>query len=230
MVTAITAYISQDGVVHREREQAEFADYNLTLRQDIRRFFTEEGLAPADGAVADILARWDLWKMGGYAGWVQSLAAPETSPALSLVAKPADARQQQLQLEMPAAAAAAPAQPVIVPAAPLPHEPRSPVNTTDEKERQFRRRVAVIALPNQHHRTIEKEFGDEFKLLLLDYANSMQKLESLRMYHKVIIMTRHAHPKTAAFLRSIGQEPMRVEGGIENLREALTGLYLATAA
>lgn len=225
MVTSITAYVSEDGQVHRDRREAEFADYNLSIRRDINRFLAEEKIAdPAGGPMANLIAKWDLWRLGGYAGWAatmhsEDLPAPTSAASAAHGPKAVDTRQQELVLEVH--------NPVIVPAAPSPREPK-PI-PGDGKSSQFRRLVAVVALPAQYHQQIEEEFGDEFKLLLVDYANSMEKLESLRGYHKVIVMTRHAHPRTAAFLRAVGQEPLRVEGGIDNLRDALTGLYLATA-
>jgi hypothetical protein len=215
LVTSITAYLSADGQVHRNLEEAEFCDYTLTVRRDIERFMAENGIDDPNSTLGNLVAKWELWRLGGYAGWLAGIkgeAAPE--PA-----------RLSVGLTVVETAAA--------PAAPEPNrEPQRPAlaSVGADKGAQFRRRVAVVALPALHHRTIEKEFGDEFKLMLLDYANAMPKLENLKLYHKVIVMTRHAHPKTVQLLRGIGQEPMLVNGDVDKLRETLTAMYLASAA
>lgn len=217
MVTSITAYLSADGQVHRNLEEAEFCDYNLTVRRDIERFMVESSIDDPNGTLVGLVAKWELWRLGGYAGWLAGLQGESPPPA-----------QPELPhlsvVETPAPATLARAEPVREP-----HRPALASVTTD-KSPAFRRRVAVVALPQLHHRTIEKEFGNEFKLMLLDYANAMPKLESLKQYHKVLVMTRHAHPKTVQLLRGIGQEPMLVNGDLDSLRETLTAMYLATAA
>jgi hypothetical protein len=221
LVTSITAYLSADGQVHRNLEEAEFCDYNLTVRQDIERFMAENGISDPNGTQATLLAKWELWRLGGYAGWLAGLKGEAPVPVAP--EPPAQAELPHLSIVDSAPSAEATSEPA--------RHPRTALaSVASEKSAGFRRRVAVVALPVIHHRTIEKEFGNEFKLMLLDYANAMPKLESLKLYHKVLVMTRHAHPKTVQLLRGIGQEPMLVNGDIDNLRETLTAMYLATAA
>lgn len=210
MAKAITAYVSDDGQVHRSQEEAEWADYGLALRKDIKDFMTQQGITDADGAMAALIGKWDLWRLGGYPGWLAGLRGEEApAPAPAPLAAPVEAPAPAVQLVPPVQRAPAPAG----------NEPLA-----------FRRRVAVIALPQIHHRMIENEFGKEFKLLLLDAADSMKALESLRAYHKVIVMTRRANGKTVQILRGIGQEPLLVNGDVDALRDALTAMYLASAA
>jgi len=208
----ITAYLSEDGQVHRSQEEAEWCDYGLALRVDIRDFLEQNKIADNDGVLAGMIGKWDLWRLGGYPGWLATLRGAEMPAAPVEIVVPAPAL------------AAVPAPPAVRPAQ------RASLPEKTDGAPQFRRRVAVVALPSIHHRTIENEFGAEFKLMLFDYANSMQKLESLRQYHKVIVMTRHAHPKTVQILRGIGQEPLQLNGDLESLRETLTEMYLATTA
>jgi hypothetical protein len=210
----ITAYVSDDGQVHRSQEEAEWADYGLALRKDVKDFMTQHGITDADGAMAALIGKWDLWRLGGYPGWLASLRGEQAPPAAPLQLAPVDV----------------PAPPVQLAPDPAPAPMQRAPAPGDKQPLAFRRRVAVIALPQIHHRIIENEFGKEFKLLLLDAADSMKALESLRAYHKVIVMTRRANGKTAQILRGIGQEPLLVNGDIDALRDALTAMYLASAA
>jgi hypothetical protein len=220
LVTSITAYLSADGQVHRNLEEAEFCDYNLTVRRDIERFMSEHDISDPNGTLGNLVAKWELWRLGGYAGWLAGIKGEAPVPAPH--EPPAQPELPHLSIveNAPGATATEPSR----------HPRTALASAAPEKTTGFRRRVAVVALPVVHHRTIEKEFGNEFKLMLLDYANAMPKLESLKLYHKVLVMTRHAHPKTVQLLRGIGQEPMLVNGDIDNLRETLTAMYLATAA
>jgi hypothetical protein len=210
----ITAYLSEDGQVHRSQEEAEWSDYGLALRKDIKDFMTQQGITDADSTMGNLIAKWDLWRLGGYPGWLAGVRGEEAPPAVPpLLAVPAAA-----PVEVPA--------PVQLVPAPMQRAPAP----ADKQPLAFRRRVAVIALPQIHHRTIENEFGKEFKLLLLDAADSMNKLESLRAYHKVIVMARRANGKTVQILRGIGQEPLQINGDLDALRDALTAMYLSSAA
>ncbi|MGZ8317553.1 MAG: hypothetical protein ACXWVD_00490 [Telluria sp.] len=213
MAIAITAYLAADGQVHRSLEEAEFADYSSSLATDVRDFIAQHGVLDRDGELARMICKWDLWRMGGYEGW---LAGREDAHML-------DAPPEQDRPEEPAAPAAAPAQPD--------HPPRHPrLVPVPRPSSEYRKRVAVVGLPKQYHRQVEKDFGTEFKLNLLDAKNSMDKLEGLRGYHKVIVMDKYAHPKALDILRRIGQEPLRLMGPVETLHEALTALYLQCAA
>jgi hypothetical protein len=207
MATPITAYLSADGQVHRSLEEADFCDYNLNVRQDIGRFMAESLIDDPNGTLASLVAKWELWRLGGYTGWLAGVKGEVQEPTHLTVVGTVSTQAKPEPAHAPQRAA--------------------PASGTTEK---FRRRVAVVALPAMHHRTVEKEFGDEFKLMLLDYANAMPKLESLKQYHKVIVMTRYAHAKTVQLLRGIGQEPMLVNGDLDSLRETLTAMYVATAA
>jgi hypothetical protein len=196
MAKAITAYVSDDGKVHTSMEEAEFADYTGHLTGDIRDFIAKEQLADKNGDIARVICKWDLWRQGGYDGWLAGRAAPTTAPAPT-----------------------APAAPALVKKAPAAEPERSP----------FRRRIAVVGIPTVHHRAIDREFGDEFKLTLID-THDMSKLEGLKSQHKVIVMSKWAHLKTIEVLRRIGQEPLIVHGALDVLRTTLTDLYLADQA
>lgn len=203
MAKAITAYVSDDGQMHQSMQEAEFADYSGNLSRDVRDFIVQEKMTDKTGELARVICKWDLWRMGGYDGWLagRKVAAPVAAhvpptapaPAPALVAKN------------------------VVPVTPEPE--RSP----------FRRRLAVVGLPMVHHRAIDREFGDEFKLTLLD-PHAMDKLEGLKSQHKVVVMSKWAHLKTIEVLRRIGQEPLMVHGALDVLRTTLTDLYLADQA
>jgi hypothetical protein len=210
LATPITAYLAEDGNLYRSREEAEWSDHALRLQNEIKEFLAKHTVRDADGTIANLIALWDQCRSGGYQAWVNMFRSKTADAAPPDVAAAAT---------VPLALAAPDPEPAV--AAPAPVVPAAPT--------AYRRRVAVVALPHIHHRTIEKEFGSEFKLLLLDYANAMPKLESLRQYHKVIVMTRHAHAKTVQLLRGIGQEPLQLRGDVDELRTVLTDMYVATS-
>lgn len=224
MVQPIKGYLSSDGLFHHSAEEAEFHEYRVGLTADIRDFIAEHKIDDRSGAIAGAISKWDLWRLGGYAGW---LVERQKDPGTPVPAAPRAEQPVTAEAKPVVVTAATPP----VPAAPAPR-PAAPIDTIDTKppvdaKPPFRRRVAVVALANMHHREIDRAFGDEFKLTLLDAHGAMDRLESLRAYHKVIVMTRQAHPKAIEVLRRIGQEPLLVHGAVPELKEALTDLYLA---
>lgn len=214
MAIAITAYLAADGQVHRSLEEAEFADYSNALATDVRDFITKNQVQDRDGELARLICKWDLWRLGGYEGW---LAGREDAHLLESSAAPSKEAPQQ------------PPPPAVQAPAPPQRHPRL-VQVPKPAAPEYRKRVGVVGLPKQYHRQVEKDFGNEFKLNLLDAKNSMDKLEGLRGYHKVIVMEKYAHPKALEILRRIGQEPLRLLGPVESLHDTLTALYLQSAA
>lgn len=230
MTQEITAYLSDDGRIFRNRADAQFADHLGVVGQRIATFLTEPGrVLPPDPA--ELLLTWEDWRIGGRAGWEETQRVlPPVQSALPLEAQPA-----------PSAEVTPPA-PVRAKPGPKPKDrtairdaleaARVTQQRKDAEDRPavktpsaYRKHVAVIGLFNIHHEHIVREFGNELKLTIYD-ADCIAKLHGLRACHKVVVMTKFVSHKHVELLKSIGQEPMLVMGGMDKLKEALTTIYV----
>jgi hypothetical protein len=231
----ITAYLSDDGRIFRNRADAQFADHLGVVGQRIATFLTEPGrVLPPDPA--ELLLTWEDWRIGGRVGWEETLQALHPAQAaLPLEAQP-----------VPSAEVTPPVAPVPARAKPGPkpkNKDRTAISDALEAARvtqqrkdaearpaaktpaAYRKHVAVIGLFNIHHEHIQREFGNELKLTIYD-ADCIAKLHGLRACHKVVVMTKFVSHKHVELLKSIGQEPMLVMGGMDKLKEALTTIYV----
>jgi hypothetical protein len=229
----ITAYLSDDGRIFRNRADAQFADHLIAVGQRIATFLTEPGrVLPLDSA--ELLLAWEDWRVGGPAGWADMQRTLQPVQAALLLEAP------------PAAAAEVTPPPAPARAKPGP-KPKDKTRTAicdaleaarvaqQRKQAEdrpavrtpvaYRKHVAVIGLFNIHHEHIQREFGNELKLTIYD-ADCISKLHGLRACHKVVCMTKFISHKHIELLKSIGQEPMIVMGGMDKLKEALTTIYV----
>lgn len=197
MAIAVTVYQSEDGQLHRSREDAEFADFSITMREDIGDFLRDQRQQDPDGHTLRLLCDWELWKFGGFAGWLKH-------------------REMELAGDRPPPAPL----PVALPAPPL-H--RSPTPSKAVKA-QHMKHVGVVGLEGKLHSLIEAEFKDAFKLTLLTPDESA-KVSSLKQCHKIFVMVKFIGQPTLHALQAAGHEPQRIHGGSSALREAMTTLY-----
>jgi hypothetical protein len=229
----ITAYLSDDGRIFRNRADAQFADHLGAVGQRIATFLTEPGRAlPLDPA--ELLLAWEDWRVGGPAGWQKMQQALQpVQAALSLEAQLAPAAVM-ISSSPPARAKPGP-KPKNKPATALSDALEAARVAQQRKQAEdrpaaktlgaYRKHVAVIGLFNIHHEHIQREFGNELKLTLYD-ADCIAKLHGLRAFHKVVAMTKFISHKHIELLKSIGQEPLLVMGGMDKLKEALTTIYV----
>lgn len=221
MVVRITAFQSSDGRIHTDENEAEFAEFSIAIQQDAADFLAQRGVADPDNHMQRMLCDWELWRQGGYAGWLK--------------------RCEEERADMQSDAQVVPAPPVLLPApeanpeaedksAPPPatnserSAARSPRRTAPAKTHL--KHVGVVGLNTPLHSVIEREFCDCFKLTILD-SDCMNRLSSLKGCHKVFAMTNFISHKHIETLRAFGQEPYRVAGGVSTLKNALTDYYAA---
>lgn len=233
MATQITAYLSDDGVLHRSKDDADFADYLGAVAFSVGAFVDELG-ASQTLSFADVLTQWELWRIGGRDGWAALRQPMSAAP---------EAEQEQAP---PVVAPSTPEKPKAPPMKAKPEKPRTAITEALEaarvkSERQqaeartgpgaaaappaYRKHVGVVGLFNIHHSNIKKEFEDALKLTIYD-ADCIPRLHGLRECHKVVVMTKFISHKHVDVLKSIGQEPLLINGGMDKLKEALTNIYV----
>lgn len=234
MVKAITAYLGADGQVYKSLEEAEFADYTAGLASDIRDFLQQEKIEDPAGTVAAAIRKWDLWKLGGYAGWLADRQAERgvLEPAPTPAPQPELDWDEPLEVQAvevtPAPTAAPTEAPSVTPwpVAERRLHPREEPSAPVLKKPPHRRRVAVVGLPNPQHRHIEKAFGDAFRLALYSAHDGLEKLESLRGYFRVVLMGHGAAPKAKEVLKRVGVDPVIVPNSMEALHDKLTEIWV----
>lgn len=197
MAQAIMMFQSEDGALHRTREDAEFADFSRTMREDVGDFLLAHGQQDPDGWKARLLCDWELWKFGGFAGWLAHNAI-EADPSIIDNATIVPASPQ---LPLPMAPAKAPA-----------------------PERPYCKHIGIVGLDSKLHHMITQEFGEVFKLSILT-PDEPQKIVNLKHCHKVFVMAKNVGHTRVKALRALGQEPFLVNGGTATLREAMLDLY-----
>lgn len=235
MSQQITAFLSEDGQLHRTIEDADFSDYMNAVAFSVGAFSDELTASKRVLDMKEVLLDWEMWRIGGREGWLTQRAATAAPPLLA----PA---QAQLPLMAAPAPAPKPSAPAKAKAAPTPAQTAITVALDSAREvararaiaetrpaakapTAYRKHVGVIGLFNIHHANIEKEFGNELKLSIFD-ADCMARLQGLRACHKVVVMTKFVSHKHIDALKAIGQEPLLVNGGMDKLKEALTNIYV----
>lgn len=199
MAIAITVYQSEDGQLHRSREDAEFADFAITMREDIGDFLRAQQRQDPDGHTLRLLCDWELWKFGGFAGWLEHRRLEQAGETVVRDLLPP-----------------APPPPLVPPA-------RRPVLVSAIAPHHIKH-VGVVGLVPNLHSMIEKEFREAFRLTILDPDES-HKIGSLKQCHKVFVMQRTAGKSQIEAVKALGQEPLRITGGVSSLREAMLTLY-----
>lgn len=235
MTQEITAYLSDDGRIFRNRADAQFADHLGAIGQRITTFLTEPGrVLPLDPA--ELLLAWEDWRVGGPAGWqeMQRALAPvqaalplevRPAPAAVMVSSPAPAPERAKPGPKPKSKPATAICDALEAARVAQQRKQAEDRSGAKTPAPYRKHVAVIGLFNIHHEHIQREFGNELKLTIYD-GDCVAKLHGLRACHKVIAMTRFITGKHLELLKSIGQEPLLVTGGLDKLKEALTTIYV----
>ena len=200
MAKEVTAYVADDGKIYLNREEAEFSDFSCMVSEDVASFLKTGGHDDKDGHIAKLIIKWEMWKVGGLTGWMQQVEG---------VALPPTPQQA----------------PILVPATPVASKPKK-VAPPPEPPKAIKRTVAVVGLLPSNRAAIQGEFGDVFKLSLIT-ADERHKLRGLKEYHKVFVMSKFVAAAHIDILRSIGQEPMIVRGGLNELRDAMTNYFVA---
>lgn len=232
MATEITAYLSEDGQLHRSKDDADFSDYMGAVTFSIGAFVDELDQAQAP-SFTEVLTKWELWRIGGRDGWAaqrqgQGPSTVPTPPIEQSVVEPAEqvpvkARIKEVKLPPPKERTAI--MEALDAARVVSERKLAEARPGAKQEKAYRKHVGVVGLFNIHHASIEREFGEALKLTLYD-ADCMPRLHGLRGCHKVVVMTKFISHKHIESLKSIGQEPMLVTGGMDKLKEALTTIYV----
>lgn len=86
-------------------------------------------------------------------------------------------------------------------------------------------KIGVVGLHTGDHVALKKDFGDLFKLSLLTPDES-RKITGLKNMDRTYLMSKYVSHRHMDLLKSIGQAPIVIPGTVNDLKEALTALYL----
>lgn len=196
MAKEIKAYQSNDGAIHMHKEEADYSDFSGEIAEDVSGFLKTEKTIDKDGHLKNMLIRWELFKHGDFASWL------------------ADRKKTETHLEI------CTAKPVVV-------QPPNPVQVLEkktiagaEKPKIHKKKVGVVGLWPGNKTFIESIFKDKFDLVLLS-ADEDRKIIGLKDFQKVFVLKKFVSHKHVEILRSIGQEPMIINGSMSDLKEAL---------
>lgn len=86
-------------------------------------------------------------------------------------------------------------------------------------------KIGIVGLHSGDHATLKKEFGDLFRLSILTPDES-RKISGYKGMDKTYLMTKYVSHKHMDLLKAAGQTPVIIPGTVNELKEALTALYL----
>lgn len=87
-------------------------------------------------------------------------------------------------------------------------------------------KIGIVGLHSGDHAALKKELGDLFKLSILTPDES-RKITGLKNMDKTYLMSKYVSHRHMDLLKAIGQTPTIIAGTVNDLKEALTALYLA---
>lgn len=204
MAREITAYVSDDGAIHIDKNDADFSDYSGAISTDVNDFMKQNSVVDKDQALLRLICKWELWKVGGFSGW--------------LAGKNGDFE--------PAAASIAPAV-VVAPISALTPKTATKTLRVEKKPTPSKKHIGIVGLFPVHQAIIEKEFNEAFKLTMQDCdVKNRGRLDGVGSCHKVFVMAKFVSHTVIKELRALGQEPILINGGIDKLRDSLTNLYV----
>jgi len=214
MAKVITAYEAHDGQLFRSREDAEFNEFSSAVKQDISDFLKQRGIGPQDApTLARVLCEWELWKMGGYNGWRNTLRpVPPSAPP-----------RQQMQMDLPGLPLPDGALPCDESQGKPPAPPPKPLKPTARP----RQRVLVFGLKAEEHARFQQAFGDCFQLALHDSSHP-PKISALKACDKIMVMVRFVGFKEMKRMQEKGYDTVPILGEVGELDDKLTALYVDT--
>ena len=86
-------------------------------------------------------------------------------------------------------------------------------------------KVGIVGLHSGEHAALKKDFGDLFRLSILTPDES-RKITGYKGMDKTYLMSKYVSHRHMDLLKSIGQTPIIIPGTVNDLRDALTALYL----
>lgn len=86
-------------------------------------------------------------------------------------------------------------------------------------------KIGIVGLHSGDHAALKKDFGDLFKLSILT-PDETRKITGYKAMDKTYLMSKYVSHKHMDLLKSIGQTPIIIPGTVNDLKEALTALYL----
>lgn len=224
MAQQITAYLSDDGQIYRNQDDAQFADYLGSVNARVDAFVASIVASQECLDSAALLKRWEAHRIGGKEGWMQDRwmldtpiplpPPPHTPPWVEAAAPVAAPAKKAKAVKAPRTPRVATAIAQALDAAKAAAEPA-----------KYRKHVAIVGLFNIHHANIAKEFEEALKLTIYD-SDCIAKLHGLKGCHKVVVLTKFVSHKHIETLKSIGQEPLLIHGGLDKLKDALTNIYV----
>ena len=86
-------------------------------------------------------------------------------------------------------------------------------------------KIGIVGLHSGDHAALKKELGDLFKLSILT-PDEARKITGLKNMDKTYLMSKYVSHRHMDLLKAIGQTPVIIPGTVNDLKEALTALYL----
>ena len=86
-------------------------------------------------------------------------------------------------------------------------------------------KIGIVGLHQGDHIGLKKEFGDLFKLSILTPDES-RKITGMKNMDKTYLMSKYVSHRHMDLLKAIGQTPVIIPGTVNDLKEALTAVYL----
>ena len=235
MAKEITAYQSNDGVIHIDKDTADYSDFSGEISVDVGDFLRVEKADDKDGHIKKMLIRWELHKHGDFANWVKHRSfGMELKKLFDAVKAQPAAVQDAIKAEMhkekaadgvilvcgseltpkPTDWAARAARRVNEIMAPKPKIP-------EVAPKVYKKKVAIVGVWPGNQDVIKRQYGEIFDLAIFS-ADEDKKLHGLQGFHKVFALKKFISHKHIEILRSIGQEPMIIGGAMNELKAALS--------
>lgn len=207
MATEVTAYKSKDGKIYLSKNEAEYADFQIDVSDDIDDFLKEEKIDDKDGHVLKLLRRFVIYYVGGPDG-IPDRKKMRNGVVLTC-ADEINLRQNLAQR-----------------LSDLPQESKTEVKQPPKRQKK---KVGIVGIWPGNRESVKKEFGDVFDMEMYS-ADEDKKLAGLKQYDKVFALKKFISHRHIEILRSIGQDPSIISGSMNELRDALTNYAQYQAA
>lgn len=100
------------------------------------------------------------------------------------------------------------------------------IRASDIKPKAYKRKVGIVGVWSGNQTSIKKDFGDKLDLYIYS-PDDVNKLQGAKELQKIFVMRKFVSHRHTDILRSIGQEPMLINGGMGELKDALTAFVNA---
>lgn len=197
MAKEIKAYQSNDGVIHVDKDEADYSDFSGEIAEDVSNFIKVEKTLDKDGHIKKLLIRWELFKHGDFAGWL--IDRRKAQPVFAFNEIKSDIKEELISVAVT----------------------RKNSAPTIDKPKTHKKKVGVVGLWPGNKTFVESLFKEKFDLTLLS-ADEDKKIVGLKDFQKVFVLRKFVSHKHVELLRSIGQEPMIINGSMNELKEALS--------